>query len=536
MSKAPRPAVGIDLGTTYSAIARLDELGRPVTLVNAEGDLVTPSIVLFERGQAVVGKEALKALATDALGIAQCVKREMGHRLFHKQLHGRRYPPEVIQAFILHKLRQDAARQLGEVRQAVITVPAYFDEVRRKATQDAGYMAGLEVLDIINEPTAAAIAFGLAHGLLNREGGYQKPQKVLVYDLGGGTFDVTVMEIDAQRFHALATDGDMHLGGWDWDQRLVDYVAEQFVQAHGVDPRGDDNAAGRLWRECEDAKRTLTARQRAIVGFDYRGHALKVEITRDKFEELTRNLLERTQFTTRQTLQAAGLMWKDIDRVLMVGGSTRMPMVARMLEQLSGKPADGSVAVDEAVAHGAAIHAGVVQAKLRGQPPPLRIRNVNSHSLGVVGTDAATGRRRVATLIPRNTGLPVSAKRIFRTQRAGQETILVQIVEGESASPDDCTPIGKFTVRNLPADLPAQTPVTIRFVYQSNGRLAIHLTLGGGECEVTQEIVRDNGLSKQQLEAWRQYITGEAGSVEPAEDDSQGPQPAEHSAQEGPWT
>ncbi len=208
----------------------------------------------------MVGKEALKALATEADHVAQCAKRELGERTFHKMLEGRRFPPEALEAFILNKIRQDTVRHLGEFTKVVITVPAYFDEVRRKATQDAGYMAGFEVLDIINEPTAAAIAHGFLKGFLSRDGSANEARKLLVYDLGGGTFDVTVMEINGHEFTALATDGDVQLGGQDWDQRLVNYVAEEFKQTHDLDPREDANTAGRLWRECEDAKRTLSAR------------------------------------------------------------------------------------------------------------------------------------------------------------------------------------------------------------------------------------------------------------------------------------
>ncbi len=394
------PAVGIDLGTTFSAVAHLDDLGRPVTLVNAEGDLVTPSVVLFEGSNVVVGKEAIKAIATEAESVAQCAKRELGARTFHKNLQGRKYPPEAIQAFVLNKVKLDAQRLLGKFRKVVITVPAYFDEVRRKATQDAGYMAGLEVLDIINEPTAAAIAHGFLRGFLNREGGANKPRKLLVYDLGGGTFDVTVMEIRGDEFLALATDGDVQLGGQDFDQRLVDFVAEEFIRKYDLDPREDPNTAGRLWREAEDAKRTLSARMKASINCDYKGQAVRLEVTREKFEEITHDLLDRTQFTTRQTLQAAGLSWKDMDDVLLVGGSTRMPMVARMLREASGKEPDSSVAVDEAVAHGAALQAGILLARSRGESPTVKIKNVNSHSLGVVATDARTGRKRNAVVIP----------------------------------------------------------------------------------------------------------------------------------------
>jgi len=509
MKKDPLPAIGIDLGTTYSAIAYLDDLGRPVTLINAEGDLVTPSVVLFEGTQAVVGKEAIKALGTEAQHVAQCAKRELGERTFHKQLQGKKYPPEAIQALVLHKLKQDASRLIGDVQKVVITVPAYFDEVRRKATQDAGYMAGMEVLDIINEPTAAAIAHGFLKGFLDREGHSHKPRKMLVYDLGGGTFDVTVMEVRGNEFIALATDGDVQLGGQDWDQRLVDHVAQEFISRHQSDPREDPNTAGRLWRECEDAKRTLSARMKASISCDYKGNAIRIEVTREKFEEITQDLLDRTQFTARQTLQAAGLTWKDLDSVLLVGGSTRMPMVTRMLRELSGKEPDGSVAVDEAVAHGAALHAGILLAQNRGEKPVLHIRNVNSHSLGVVATEARTGRKRNAILVPRNTALPVTAKRIFRTHKAGQKSILVQIVEGESASPDDCSQIGKCVVRDLPPTLPAQTPIEVLFQYQDNGRLTVNVLVAKTDKQLKHEITRTNSLTPEELDAWRKYITGE---------------------------
>ena len=235
MTKQP-PAIGIDLGTTFSVVAMLNEAGQPETLVNAEGDRLTPSLVLFDNDQVIVGKEALKALASEAEWVAECSKRDIGHRVFHKAIGGKQYPPEVIEAFILNKLRVDTTARIGDYEKVVITVPAYFDEVRRKATQDAGYMAGFEVMDIINEPTAAAVAFGYQKGILSPEGRAHKPEIVLVYDLGGGTFDVTVMEIHGREFRALAIDGDVRLGGFDWDQRLVDLVAEAFARQHFLDP------------------------------------------------------------------------------------------------------------------------------------------------------------------------------------------------------------------------------------------------------------------------------------------------------------
>ncbi len=508
MNRRPYPAVGIDLGTTYSVVARLDDTGRPQTLINAEGDHLTPSVVLMEEGEAVVGREAVKAMSSEMERVAECAKRDVGERMFHKSLGGRQYPPEAIEAWILNKLRVDTQQQIGQYSKVVITVPAYFDEVRRKATQDAGYIAGFEVLDIINEPTAAAVAFGFQQGYLSAGGDAGASKKVLVYDLGGGTFDVTVMELGGRDFIALATDGDVHLGGRDWDQRLVDFVAEEFIRKYALDPREDPNVEGQLLRECEEAKRTLSTRHRASLTCQYRGQSVRLEVTREQFEEMTLDLLERTSFTTRQTLQAAGLGWQDIDRILLVGGSTRMPAVQRMLRELSGREPDRSVSPDEAVAHGAALHAGLLLDKFEGHAPQFRIRNVNSHSLGVVAREPETKQARNAVLIPRNTALPAVAKRIFRTHKVDQRSVLVRIVEGESASPEHCSQIGKCTIHDLPPDLPKRTPIEVRFRYLENGRLSVQVRVAGRDKLLKHEILRDNSLTREQLNSWRKYISG----------------------------
>ena len=502
------PTVGIDLGTTFSVVAHIDSTGHPVTLANAEGDRTTPSAVLFDGDDVIVGKEALKAMASEAERVAEGSKRDVGQRVFRKTLDGKQYPPEVIEAFILNKLKTDAEAQLGPFTKAVITVPAYFDEVRRKATQDAGYMAGLDVLDIINEPTAAAVSFGHLQGFLSEDGSAKDTQRFLVYDLGGGTFDVTIMEIRGRAFITLATDGDVQLGGYEWDQRLVDLVAEQFIREHGLDPRDDISAAGKLWRECEDAKRTLSARSKAAVTCDFQGKSARVEIAREQFEEGCQDLVDRTRFTTVQTLSAAGLEWDDLDRVLLVGGSTRMPMIHQMLKEVSGKTPDSSVAADEAVAHGAALRARLLLDRANGQPSSFRIKNVNSHSLGVVGTDPQTGRSRTGVVIPRNTPLPVTAKRTFRTKKTDQRSILVRIVEGESPTPDDCVQLGRCSVPNLPRHLPMGTPINVMFDYKSDGRLGVHVSVSDTDARIEASIARENSLSKEHMDGWRSYISG----------------------------
>ncbi len=384
----PSPALGIDLGTTFSVVAVLDEHGQPRTLANAEGELTTPSVVLLSDLELIVGKEAAKAAVEEAEHVADCAKRALGKRYYPRLLGQRRVPPQVLQACVLRKLIKDAEATLGPCRQAVITVPAYFDDARRQASLDAAAMAGIEVLDILNEPTAAAIAFGRQQQL----SAASTPCNLLVYDLGGGTFDVTVMEILNDRFTALATDGDARLGGRDWDERLMRLVREKIVAQGGVAPEDSLAAEHKLWRLCEELKRTLTARSQGTLLWEHGGASARIEITRAEFEHVSRDLLERTAFTTRQTLQAAGLEWSDVDYVLLVGGASRMPAVEARLRHLSGKPPQRAVSPDEAVAHGAALHAGALLAGLAGRQPAFEVRNVNAHSLGVAAAEASTRR------------------------------------------------------------------------------------------------------------------------------------------------
>ncbi|MDA7924815.1 Hsp70 family protein [Mariniblastus sp.] len=502
-----KPAVGIDLGTTFSVIAHVNDVGRPETIPNAEGDLLTPSVILFDEDEVIVGREAAKARATELEKIADCPKRQIGNQVYDKVFGDRRYPPEALQGWILNKLKRDAARVAGNFEEAVITVPAYFDEVRRKSTQDSGFIGGLKVLDIINEPTAAAVAYGYQAGWIDLSGKVAEPINVLVYDLGGGTFDVTVMEVGVNRFRTIATDGDMRLGGQDWDQRLIDHVAKNFKDNYGIDPTEDSTALGKLLRDCKDAKETLSSRSKASIECVFGSSSIKTDISREMFEDLTLDLLDRTDFTVRQTLKAAKLAWTDIDKVILVGGSTRMPAVRDMLASLSGQEPDCSLSPDEAVAHGAALRAAMLSNRHSNAFTPSEIKNVNSHTLGVVANEIETGIAKVVPLIPRNTPLPVVARRVFKTHRKNQESILVQIVEGENSTPEDCSQLGRCAIWDLPDTLDVGTLIEVRFAYEENGRLKIKVKVGGSTQKAFRyEIQRPNSLTDEQLASWREYI------------------------------
>lgn len=514
MSQTPPAAVGIDLGTTFSVVAHLDVTGRPCTIPNSEGDLLTPSVVLFDSTMTVVGKEAVKAGPLEPEAIAEFAKRDMGSTHYNRLICGKRLPPEVIQSLILEKLKQDAELKLGPFTKAVITVPAFFNEPRRKATQDAGQLAGLDVLDIINEPTAAAITFGYESGFLNQRGEARQDERILVYDLGGGTFDVTLMEISGKNFTALATAGDVYLGGIDWDRRIVDFVAEQFQAKHrGIDPRTDEGALRRLLRDAEDAKRALTAREKTTIAVEHLGHSFRLSLSRTDFEGCTADLLERTRMTVRSALRDAGMNWADLTRVLLVGGSSRMPMVSAMLEQESGRKPDRSVSPDEAVAHGAALYAGLLLSIESGAKPVMKVRNVSSHDLGVQAIEHATGRPCNSVMIPRNSPLPATKVKRFQTARVGQKSVLINVIEGGDSSGNNSTPIGRCIVRGLPPDLPAGTTVEVRFTYAENGRLEVKAIIPSLRHEAELTIERSSGMSSANLQNWNRKLRGSAGPL-----------------------
>lgn len=506
-------AVGIDLGTTFSAVAYLSESGQSTMLRNNRGEMLTPSIVSFEDNEVVVGKDAKRVAVLDPDGVAECVKRDMGNESYSRPIHGEQLPPEVIQAYILKELKKDVTATVGNDFHVVITVPAYFDERRRKATADAGEMAGLTVLDIVNEPTAASLAFGEHLGYLSTTGAPQQQMKLLVYDLGGGTFDVTLIDLKQGDVRTLATDGDVCLGGRDWDQCLVDHVSTAFLSEHGIDPRADRGGYNRLYQTVEQAKHSLSVRGRTNIEVEHAGHNTTVSITREQFEELTEHLLERTASTMRQVLTEANSGWDDIDRVLLVGGSTRMPMVGRMIENVSGITSDHSVNADEAVARGAAIYAGYLldQRGAGSTGSQFKVVDVNSHSLGIEGIDTNTDRRENIVLIPRNTALPARITHRFVTKIQSQQSIVIKVLEGESPNPEHCITIGKSVMRNLPGNLAKGHPVEVAYRYATNGRLDVRAWVPGTQNELTIEFERESTLSSDRISKWKHIVTSGAG-------------------------
>ncbi|QGJ70455.1 Molecular chaperone DnaK [Planctomycetales bacterium 10988] len=502
---AEAPPIGIDLGTTISVLATLDELGHPFTLLNEIGEALTPSALLFEEGELVIGREAIRGSVMLPQGFADCFKRNMGQEFYDRPVLGQRVPPEILSAFLLERLKNEATEQLGEVGPAVITVPAYFDQTRRMATQVAGQLAGWDVLDIINEPTAAAVYVCFQDGSLTR--GDAQPRRVLVFDLGGGTFDVTLLEIKGRSLRTLATDGEVQLGGKDFDERLVDFLAEEFAAAHGIDPRSEPEDFAQLWIQAQEAKHALSQKRRTFVSMAFASVRHRVELTLDQFQEMTEDLLERTQTVTSMVLNQASLKWSEVDQVLLVGGGSRLPMVSQQLEELTGKKPQRVRSPDEAVAQGAALYAGMTTGR-RWQGEPCELVNVNSHSLGVIGKHPRTGYKTNAILIPKNSPLPCQASRVFRTIKPNMKSVQVPVVEGESERPEACIPLGQCLVHDLPDGLPERSKITVTFRYQPNGTLDVYADIPEIHRSAKVKIQRTRSQPLETLDVWRERLLG----------------------------
>lgn len=497
--------VGIDLGTTYSTIAQLGDDGMPTCLVNADEQVITPSVVLLaDDGKVVVGPSFERISIEDPSHVVEAIKREMGNSDFFIVYQNKKLTPEFVSALILKKLKQDAEKTVGAIANAVVTVPYYFNDVRRKATQDAGRIAGLNVIDIINEPTAATLCYAWEKGELGRGDLGQDEKTILVYDLGGGTFDVTVVRYTPTNFRVLATDGDVMLGGLDWSRRIVDHVSEQFERKHGSDPREDPETMQILSAECENAKRELSSKAQTPINVYHQGKSMTLSLTRGDFERMTGDLMQRTRDTTELVMQQAGVEPEGLDDLVLVGGSTHMPVVEQMLVEVCGRKPNRDVIPEEAVARGAAIHAAILEARATGGESRMgrvvvdRLRSVqttdvNSHSLGIKITDPGDRSRKINhIMIPKNTPIPYEKTQRFVTNSDGQQRIHVTVLEGDAPDPMACEQIGDFRVYDLPSNLPKGSPVEVQYRYDSSGRISVAAKELTGNKEASTEIVREN--------------------------------------------
>ncbi|MGE0606693.1 MAG: Hsp70 family protein [Pirellulales bacterium] len=519
MEFKPGHTVGIDLGTTFSAVAILDENGDPNPVLNEDDQEETPSLILLaQSGQMIVGPNRNRAAMEDPDHVVERVKRYMGNAEFKRTFDGHEVTPEFLSAMILKKLRQDSEERIGKIGNAVITVPYYFNDAKRKATQDAGKIAGLNVVDIINEPTAATLTYAWKMGHLGT-GQMDKPRLALVYDLGGGTFDATVVRYTPTHFQVLATDGDAQLGGIDWNDRLLDYAAEQFKERHGGDPRESAATVQLLRNECDLAKIALTNGTQTKLTFRHADKSMSLPITRDQFEEMTADLMQRTADTTELVLEQAKVKGEELDAVVMVGGSTLMPRVPKMLEEITGKKPYTDISPHTSVAQGAAIHAAILEAKYRGEGSELaeKVRkhlgviqqeNVNSHGLGVIAKNPKTGKNINHVMIHRNSKLPVEIKQTFKTINENQARVNISVTEGDAPEPAAVTLIGNCRIVGLPPDLPKGSPIEVTYAFDGAGRIKVTARDKTGGNEARIEIERKGGLDDAQIDSLARLAEG----------------------------
>ena len=462
-------AVGIDLGTTNSVVAVL-EGGEPSVIANAEGNRTTPSIVAFKSEEVLVGELAKRQAITNPDNTVRSIKRHIGTN-WKEKFEDKEYTPQEISARILQKLKRDAEAYLGDdVTEAVITVPAYFNDAERQATKEAGQIAGLNVLRIINEPTAASLAYGLENN---------EDQKILVFDLGGGTFDVSILEISEGVFEVKSTSGDSKLGGDDWDQRVVDWLIDKFKSSTGIDLSKDKMAVQRIQEGAEKAKIELSSTSETeinlpfITANDAGPQHLLEKLSRSEFEKITADLVERTKAPVENALSDAGMQYSDIDHIILVGGSTRMPSVQQLVKTLTGKDPHKGVNPDEVVASGAAIQAGV----LKGDVKDVLLLDVTPLTLGV-----ETKGGIMTKMIERNTTIPTKRSEVFSTAENNQTQVEIHILQGEREMAAGNKSLGRFTLTDIPAAMAGTPQIEVTFDIDANGIVNVNAKdLGTGK-------------------------------------------------------
>ncbi len=492
--------VGIDLGTTFSALAILNAIGKPEIVPNADGERLTPSAIFFDEENPElirVGIEAINSRHLNPSRSVRWIKRHMGDAEYRVNIDGKDWTPVELSALILKKLKQDCAVEHGEIRDAVISVPAHFDEVRRKATMDAGTAVGLNVIAIVNEPVAAALYYAMTREVSGR---------VLVYDLGGGTFDVTLMDVKGTNMEIICSQGDHALGGVDFDNKVLEIIQKLYRDKFGADLITSDEERARYEDEAEDIKKTLSRRPVAKTMLYGPSGSMRAEITREMFEESIAPLVARTDMLVEVALDEAGVKPSEVDTVLLVGGSTRVPVVRAHLEEIFGSPPENAVNVDECVALGAALHAGLTMARenpdavsagIRTGLKDVNLTDVCNHSYGTICApiDKETGRRVVQNkiILQKNTPLPCEASQVFYTVSEGQKRVEVTVTQGEDSDPAYVNTIATRSF-DLPPDRPAERPIKVTYSYDLNQRM--HCMFEDVESGRTLEVdlsLNDNG-------------------------------------------
>lgn len=499
-------AVGIDLGTTYSCLSYLNEHGEPVTLPNQEGELSTPSVVLFDSGEVVVGTEALRNAVLRPNHVVQNAKRYMGSDktwTIDKKV----YTPVDIGAFVLRKLLSAAEEQIGEIKQAVITVPAQFSDWQRQATVEAGFKAGLKTVDIINEPVAAALCYVLGtEGLWFTE--LAEEQRILVYDLGGGTFDLSLVKYHKDEVKVIASTGDLHLGGIDWNETLQLAICDRFAREFGTDPRKDPESMQLLAMAVENTKRGLTVRERAALTCSHGGHRKVYQIEQKDFEKLTKPLLDRTISLTRDLQKAYSFGLKPSDIILTTGGSSRMPMIKKALGAIGFRTPNTSLSPDQSISHGATYYAGmlltntefaksILSAKATERLAKIKQRSVNARALGILVRDSDSKGRVPHYLIPANSELPTSITQTFGTVVPNQKRVHLHIVESGTIADQHYAELGTCIVDNLPPKLPENSLIEVTIAYNEQARVLVTARdVTSGKQAQTVIVRQENVLTK----------------------------------------
>ena len=502
---------GIDLGTTYSAISAVDEFGRPEIYRNVDGDNIIPSAILFDdEDTIIVGKYAAENAAVYKDKVVRFVKREMGKspEEFSREFFGVAFSAPQLSAIILKSLAKYAGEAAGEeVKDVVITVPAYFDNKERNATIEAAEMADLNVLKIINEPTAAALTFGIDKSI--------QDETLFVFDLGGGTFDISIVKIQNKSIRVVASDGDHKLGGIDWDNCIIKYVSQAFMKEHNIDPSENPGEYQDILNRINRAKHNLSTHRHDKIQVHCKDRTLNVQIKKERFEALTKHLVYNCEFLCKQVLNEAKMSWGDIDQVLMVGGSTRMPMIKEMVKRISGKELNTSVNPDEVVAVGAAYQA-IIEQIVRGDvsqvPDALKeklqginIYDVNTHTLGCMIRNPRTGKMFVKHMLKKNETLPCENVQEFTLSQNGQRHIELSILQGESNEPDECVELEKLAMGPLPANLSIGTPVVVKFSFNTNNTLDVSVECAGQQSSIQIKSAKTH--TDQEKETMKRHLS-----------------------------